>query len=159
MNIESEILRLYPNTKKLSIGGKECLYFQVSTPAHTFNIFNFPMGTVLAQIKVRNTFSTALLESLSLSIPSSLESLPANTLTVTPVKDFVPYPFEAIGIAPPAIAESFKEESETLSRITYWVFPLIKGEFIGGESASEFHFDNGYRGRGIHVIDWSRSGN
>lgn len=66
MKIKPEIMKLYPDTKELTLGGKICLQYEVSTPAHIFNVFNFPVENgVIAQIKVRDVFSISLLESLS----------------------------------------------------------------------------------------------
>ena len=159
MNIHTELLKLYPDTKPVVIAGYECLYYKIETPAHNFDVFYVQKNEILFQIKCRDGYNEILLKELIKEIVNKdMTKIPANELTILTNFQSSVSPYTRIGVAPPALAHAFKHESKQLSEITFWVFPLLEGEFNGGESESDFYYINGCRGQNIDIVDWFRNG-
>ena len=157
MSIEAEIYALRPSVQSVQLNSSAVLHFEFSTPAHQFDIFNHLRSGYYIQIRARDGYNVEIIDSLLQKI-SNIEcsSLPIDELTVMTVGGIEGSGFTQIGIAPPMLAECFKNQSDRLQSIGYWVFPLYEGEFRGGETRSDFHFDIGNRGRRIKVIDMQR---
>jgi len=155
--IYDEICRLYPDSQEKVIGETTVVYFKVSTPTHIFHRFILICDDQYIDIRARDEYSEALLQEIIIYLKSKdLISVRQNTLTVW--SDFTSQhsSFSCIGILPPNISGCFANQSDILLNKGYWAFPLYSDDFKGNETAEEFEFDNGHKGRGVHVIDWNR---
>jgi hypothetical protein len=157
MNIETQVISLQHAAESISVDGLSLVHFETSTPAHKFDFFNRIFDTYYLQIRARDGYDEKLVAAVFRFLEDfDFESLPKQELTVIPFPRLPYFKFTHIGIAPPLLAECFKNQSASLEKIGYWIFPLLNNEFMGGESASDFRFDIGNKGRRIKVIDMNR---
>ncbi len=157
LDFEAEILRVQPDASRMCVGEDSIIHYENVTPAHSFDYFVQVERDHFMQIRTRDGYHEGVLSALFARAKAiDVTALPADCLTV--LGDFhAPLgSFTALGVAPPALARCFEHGSEMLKGRGYWIFPLLAGEFDGGESEAQFAFDIGNKGRRIRVIDWGR---
>ncbi len=69
-----------------------------------------------------------------------------------------PWAFDALVVAPPAVAKRFEHKSAVLQRVTNWVVPAFDGEFADRADGATF-WHQLYRKDGWRsvVVRWDRS--
>ena len=158
-DIVAELMEVWPETTRVVLGKHEAFRHQFDTPAHQYaSVLKLIEGPRFIELTARDSFDDRLAEFLLDGIDGRrLPGLRSGRIRVFAVKFPVPWPFECIVVAPPAIARRFEHESVPLRRVTYRVVPAFAWEFRDGEAGETFwHQIRRRDGWNVSVIRWGR---
>jgi hypothetical protein len=158
-DIEQELLKIEPESRKMQLGKHAVLYYQIIVPAFTFDVVFCAIGRGRAiEVCARSGFSFEIAQRiLDFAVANEYEPLSSDAITVLDGFECSPPGFETVTLVPPAIGKRYATNgSPKLDEVTVWAIPGYKCELQDGQSGTDFEFCNSNGGAKIHVVEWDR---
>ena len=153
--VEDELRGIEPHARRLGLGGRDCLHFQIAAPAFTFDNIVAPHQDGVVVLKARDSYRADLAEEL-LQFIQGKELAPDAILVHQGFRSRATR-FDHVTVVPPRWANCFQHQSDYLQRRSYWVLPSYRCEFQSGLNGQEFELLIGNKGGRIAVADWNRA--
>ncbi len=140
MKIKSELLKIYPSTSEQKLNKFNTLQYDITVPAFDMVGIVCPIDDGRGiELLAKDSYDSQLAGFLLVEAIRLLDSQEETHAIIEKSCTYPkPYPFDAICVAPPIIAQRHKEYSEKLTKYLYWVFPAFMGEFPHGSSGDYF---------------------